>query len=72
MRTNVQGRIKTLKLREGRFNCISFSRIICQMHGCKKPVAEVAVLPEKISNLTENFWKNTEKIWKNTDNFMRF
>ena len=27
--------------------------------------AEVAVLPEKISNQTENFWKNTE-------NFMRF
>ena len=34
-------------------------------HGCKKPVAEVAVLPEKYSNQTENFWKNTE-------NFMRF
>ena len=33
MRTNVQGRIKTLKLREGCFNCIciSFSMNICQM-----------------------------------------
>ena len=35
------------------------------LHGCKKPVAEVAVLPEKNSNQAENFWKNKE-------NFMRF
>ena len=35
------------------------------VHGCKKPVAEVAVLPKKNSNRTENFWKNTE-------NFLRF
>ena len=26
-------------------------------HDCKKPVAEVAVLPEKNSNRTENFGK---------------